>query len=284
MPRNLDLTAVRSFVATAESGGVTRAAGLLNLTQSAVSMQIKRLEDSLDTRLFDRAGRGLGLTAAGEQLLSHARKMLTINDEVFRRLTSKEFEGEITLGVPHDIVYPVIPTVLRRYSVEYPNMKVQLLSGFTRDLKEQFRRGEADVILTTEDNLDAGGETLVTKRLNWLGAPQGVAWRDRPLRLAFERHCIFRAGIVALLDKAGIGWEMAVDSVASRSIDATVSADLAVTARLEGTEPIYLEPIQHGGALPELKEIMVNLYYSEQGQGAAAAGLADIVRTAYGDG
>lgn len=104
MPRNLDLTALRSFVAVADCGGVTRAAGALNLTQSAVSMQLKRLEESLDTKLLDRSSRQISLTAAGEQLVSYARRMLELNDEVYARLTATEFEGEIVLGVPHDIV------------------------------------------------------------------------------------------------------------------------------------------------------------------------------------
>ncbi|SLN46917.1 LysR family transcriptional regulator [Roseisalinus antarcticus] len=281
MPRNLDLTALRSFVAVAEAGGVTRAAGLLNVTQSAVSMQLKRLEESLDTRLLERAGRGVGLTGAGEQLLSHARRLLEINDDIYRRLTSKDFEGEITLGVPHDVVYPTIPGVLRRFAIEFPKMKVHLLSSFTKGLKEQFRRGEADVILTTEDSREGGGETLALKRLAWVGAPDGQAWRARPLRLAFERNCIFRPGVQRRLDEAGIPWEMAVDSNASRSIDATVSADLAVSARLEGTEAAYLERIDHGRSLPELKEVQINLYVADQGHGPAAAGLADMIRSAF---
>src|SRR6056297_186316 len=101
MPRNLDLTALRSFVAVADTGGVTRAAGLLNLTQSAVSMQLKRLEESLNTSLLDRSGRTIGLTTQGEQLLSYARRMLQLNDEIYGRLTATEFEGELKLGVPH---------------------------------------------------------------------------------------------------------------------------------------------------------------------------------------
>ena len=109
MIRNFDLTALRSFVAISDAGGVTRAAGFLNLTQSAVSMQIKRLEDMLQIEVLDRTGRKVALTAAGEQLLGYARRMLALNDEAFGRLTHNSFEGEIVLGVPHDIVYPNIP-------------------------------------------------------------------------------------------------------------------------------------------------------------------------------
>ncbi len=115
MSRNLDLTALRSFVAVADAGGVTRAAGFLNLTQSAVSMQIKRLEEALDLALLDRTGRGVALTPSGEQLLSYARRMVALNDEAWTRLTCQSHEGEIVLGVPHDIVYPAIPQVLQRF-------------------------------------------------------------------------------------------------------------------------------------------------------------------------
>ena len=142
MTRNLDITSLRSFVAIADAGGVTRAAGFLNLTQSAVSMQIKRLEDMLGCAVLDRSARKVQLTAAGEALLSYARRMLVLNDEVFGRLTQTQHEGEVVLGVPHDIVYPVIPQILRRFAAEYPRMKVTLLSSFTRVLKGQFSRGD----------------------------------------------------------------------------------------------------------------------------------------------
>ncbi|MEC7965928.1 MAG: LysR family transcriptional regulator, partial [Pseudomonadota bacterium] len=97
--RNLDVTTLRSFVAVAELGGVTRAAGFLNLTQSAVSMQLKRLEELLNLSLIDRSSRSVSLTASGEQLLSYARRMVNLNDEVMSRLTDQAYECEIVLGV-----------------------------------------------------------------------------------------------------------------------------------------------------------------------------------------
>lgn len=281
MPRNLDLTALRSFAAVAETGGVTRAAGFLNLTQSAVSMQLKRLEESLGLRLFERSGRGVALTGAGEQLLSYARRMLVLNDEIFAKLTAQEFEGEIVLGVPHDIVYPAVPLVLQRFAAEYPRVKITLLSSFTLRLKQMFARGEADVIVTTEDGVGTGGLTLARRSLIWIGAPGGVAWRGRPLRLAYEKDCIFRLGVQERLDNAGIEWEMAVDSNSTRTIEATVSADLAVHTMIEGTEPRHSEQISHGGALPDLQEFNINLYVSKQGSGQIAEALAQIVTQAF---
>jgi DNA-binding transcriptional LysR family regulator len=281
MPRNLDLTALRSFAAVADAGGVTRASGFLNLTQSAVSMQVKRLEDSLGLQLLDRAGRGVVLTAAGEQLLGYARKMLALNDEAWSRLTCESFEGEVVLGVPHDIVYPVIPGVLQRFAAEFPRMRVQLLSSFTRTLKEDFAKGEADLILTTEDRCDPSGETLAEVPLLWVGAPGGTAWRHRPLRLAFEERCIFRPGVTAALDRAGIPWEMAVTTSQTRVTEATVSADLAVHAALEGACPPYMQPVSHGGALPDLPVKKINLYLRDADRSAPLLALAEMVREGY---
>ena len=281
MPRNLDMTALRSFVAVAESGGVTRASGFLNLTQSAVSMQLKRLEVALGVDLLDRTGRGVSLTSAGEQLLSYARRLLDLNDEAYARLTHHDYEGEIKLGVPHDIVYPAIPQILQRLAADYPRVRVQLISSNTRRLKEMFGQGECDLILTTEDGCELSGQTLTELPLIWVGAPGGSAWKRRPLRLAFETACIFRGRVQRALDDAGIAWDMAVESNSSRTIEATVSADMAIHAAIEGTIPSHLEAVSHSGALPDLSLTKINLYTSDLGGNAALNDLAGLVRQAY---
>jgi len=279
--RNLDITTLRSFVAVADSGGVTRAAGFLHLTQSAVSMQLKRLEEMLDLPLLDRSGRTIALTASGEQLLVYARRMLALNDEVIGRLTHQAFEGQITLGVPHDVVYPAVPQVLKQFHAAFPRVKIQLEASYTRTLKEQFAKGDCDVIVTTETGVDQGGEVLATKPLVWVGAPGGTAWRQRPLQLAFCRYCVFRAHIVAALDAEGIAWEMSVDTESDRTIEAAVSADLAVHAMIEGTQPPYLEIVDHGGALPDLPVQQINLYGGAEGGGEVRDTLVALLRRAF---
>lgn len=281
MARNLDVTALRSFVAVADSGGVTRAAGFLNLTQSAVSMQIKRLEDMLGQQLFDRVGRGLLLTNTGEQLLSYARRMVAMNDEAWTRLTCPNFEGNITLGVPHDIVYPVIPNVLRGFAHAFPRVRVELTSSFTQDLKAQFSRGEADLILTTEDQGGADSKTLCEIPMIWAGAPGGQAWRKRPLRLAFEERCAFRLTATKALDGAGIPWEYAASTTQTQVIEATISADLAVHARLEGTSPQHLERIPAASGLPPLPSKQINMYLRNTDQSPPLLQLADMIHQGF---
>ena len=279
MIRNLDITTLRSFVAVADSGGVTRAAGFLHLTQSAVSMQLKRLEELLGLELLDRSGRGIALTASGEQLLVYARRMVSLNDEVIARLTDQAFEGEVVLGVPHDIVYPAVPRVLQQLNAAYPRVKVQLLTLNTISLKQKFARGECDVILTTEVDLPPGAEQLTTKELLWVGAIGGSAWRKQPLDLAQGRHCIFRPMVLRALESAGIEWQTTVDSDSDRTLEATVSADLGVMALMEGTLPPHLEMIQHGGQLPDLPAHNINLYTAERGE--VLQTLATLLRAAF---
>ena len=160
-------------------------------------------------------------------------------------------------------------------------MKVQLISSYTTRLKALFSRGECDLILTTEDTVDPGGETLIELPLVWVGAPGGSAWKDRPLRLAFEYTCIFRSKVQACLDEAGIRWEMAVESDSTRTIEASVSADLAVHTAVEGAAPRYLERIQHGGLLPDLCTTKINLYVADPAHSPVVDVFAQQVRQAY---
>ena len=282
--RNLDISTLRSVGAVAVSGGVTRAAGFLHLTQSAVSMQLKRLEELLGLDLFDRSGRSIALTASGEQLLVYARRMVALNDEVITRLTDQAYEGEITLGVPHDIVYPAIPRVLKQFHAAFPRVKVQLDSSYTRRLKSEFAKGACDIILTTETGMDAGGEELCIKPLVWIGAPGGSAWRQRPLKMAFGRQCTFRPRVVERLDMAGIPWDVVVETESDRTIEATVAADLAVHTMIEGTAPPHLDKIDHGGALPDLPAQRINLYGATGAANEIQDALVGFLRHAFGGG
>lgn len=283
MIRNLDMTVLRSFVTVAETGGVTRASGFLNLTQSAVSMQLKRLEEALDLQLFDRTSRTIALTAEGEQLLGYAKRMIDLNDEAWGRLTAKEFEGEISLGVPHDIIYPYIPPILREVATALPRMKIKLVSAPTKSLREMFGRGECNAILTTEEQPGPGGEVLVRLPLLWIGAENGTAWRRDPLPIAFCSNCIFRTPVLRRLEESGAAWDMVVESELDNAVDAGVSADLAITAMIEGMLPGQTTVIDHGGALPDPGETRIILYM-EQTESHVAKVLQELIRTTYRSG
>jgi len=141
--------------------------------------------------------------------------------------------------------------------------------------------GKCDLILTTEYALEPGGETLATIPLRWTGAPGGKSWRQRPVPVAFCQHCRFRPVVLRALDEAGIAWENVIDSGSDRAIEATISADLAVGAMLDGTEPPHLECISHGGALPDLAHQKINLYAATDVGAPAIGHLAGTIRHCY---
>lgn len=282
MPRNLDLASLRSFVTVADVGGVTRAAGYLNLTQSAVSMQIKRLEEALGMILFLRAARKLALSPEGEQLLSYGKRMLALNDEALSQLAATCCQGEIRLGVPHDVVYPAIPGILRRMAQAYPRVRINLVSSFTILMKQDFARGAFDVMLTTEDTPDPGAEVLSTRQLVWVGAPDGNAWQRRPLRLGFKDTCIFRPRAQSALDAAGIPWEMATGGESEQAVEATVAADLAVSVRLASSIPEGMSVIGAENQLPPVGDMKLALYRGARRSDEALDLLVSELRCAYG--
>ncbi|MEZ5796699.1 MAG: LysR family transcriptional regulator [Paracoccaceae bacterium] len=281
MPRNLDLTALRAFVTVADTGGVTKAAGFLNLTQSAVSMQIKRLEEALGQTLFLRAARRLALSAEGEQLLSYGRRMLALNDEALSRMGLGVFDGSIRLGVPHDVVYPAIPGIMKRMAQAYPRVRINLTSSFTVLLKEGFARGDYDVIVTTEEAPDPQAERLGSRPLVWIGAPEGTAWQRRPLRLGFKDTCVFRPRAQAALDAAGIDWEIAAGGESEQVVEATVAADLAVSARMQGGIPEGTVALAGDNQLPPLGETNICLYRGTARRDEVVETLMAELRCAY---
>jgi DNA-binding transcriptional LysR family regulator len=283
MYRNLDMTALRSFVTVADTGGVTRAAGMLHVTQSAVSMQLKRLEIMLDTDLMERSGRGVSLTAQGEQLLGYGRRMLALNDEAWGRLTHDAYEGDINFGVPPDIIYPHIPEVLHHFATDFPRVNVKLNSDASLDLKHDLTHGRADIILTTEKKADTDAELLRRSPLRWYGAAGGEVRKKRPFPLAYQPHCIFRGEAIAALDGHDIAWDIPFSSNDNQNISAFVSADLAITAVLEGTQNPDWDIIPAEAELPPLPNYGIFMYVAEGSNVMLVQELAQSIRLLMGE-
>ncbi len=257
---NLDLGTLRSFVTIADAGSMTRAASRLFMTQSAISMQIKRLENSLGLSVFERSAQGMSPTTEGEQLLHFANQMLAINDEAMGRLTSPDYEGQIRLGAPCDVIYPHIPSILKEFSRDFPRVQIKLSSGPTVNLKSQYKQGLLDVVLTTEQVASSGGSVINTQPLVWTGAVDGNSWKKRPLPMGISKNCAFRSSAIKALDDADLEWIDVVASEDDTAALAMVSADLCISAELECVKDPRRVAINHGGHLPELPEFSIVLY------------------------
>lgn len=279
--RNFDVVTLRGFLAIVEMGSMTAASKKLHVTQSALSMQIKRLEDSLGISVFERVARGLTLTKTGERLLHYARQMVVLNDEAWGRLTAPDYEGEVSLGVPVDLIDPLVPQVLRAFNREYPRSRVRLRCHNTNTLLKRFDADELDIVLTTQRGAGQGGEVLRMEKLCWTGAKDGEAWRQRPLPLAFSSNCVFRADAISALDESGIDWVDTTDTDDEIAIYASIDADLAIGADLQHAELRGREIVTHQTELPELPEYAVVLYTRPDNQGGLVEALSSSLRAVF---
>ena len=282
LPHNIDTTLLRAFVAAAETGGMTSAARLVNLTQAAVSQQVKRLEDTFGRQLFERDRRGLRLTPSGERLLVRARRLLALNDEVWALMTAPDFTGEVRLGVPHDIVGPYMPPVLKSFDQAWPGVRVSLDCRTSVNLLRALERREVDLILTTERACAPHGETLLPDPLVWVGARDGRAWKRDPLPVSIGgEDCAFRPFAIEALNHAGRDWRPVCEISNMLAECAAVEADLAVVPLLASTVPETLTILGAGDGLPPLPMFQINLYLPQVGASDIAVELARHIRAQF---
>jgi DNA-binding transcriptional LysR family regulator len=282
MPHNIDTSLLRAFVAVAETGGMTSAARLINLTQAAVSQQVKRLEETLGRQLFERDRRGLRLTPSGERLLVRARRLLALNDEVWALMTAPDFTGEVRLGVPHDVVGPYMPPVLKSFDQAWPGVRVSLDCRTSSNLLRALERREVDLILTTERGCPPHGETLVPDPLVWVGARDGRAYKRDPLPVSIGgEDCAFRPVAIEALNHAGRDWRPVCEISNLLAECAAVEADLAVVPLLTSTVPDTLTILGAGDGLPLLPMFQINLYVPQVGASEAAVELARHIRAQF---
>ncbi len=271
MARNLDTSLIRTFVAVADAASMTAAANALHLTQGAVSQQVKRLEGAFACTLFERDRRGLRLTPAGERLFGRAKRLLSLNDEIWADVTADAVEGRVRLGVPPDLVGTHLAFLLKAYADAFPRVDVSLLCGPSTELARALAEGQVDLAVIEEEVGRSAGECLCVERLVWAGAKAGAAHLKRPLPLSMVADtCAFRPAVLAALGENGLAWRTVFENGSMEATVATVRADLAVSAWLASTVPPGLDILLDGSGLPELPCFAVNLHGPRHPTGAAA--------------
>ncbi len=282
MRRTVDLSLLRALVAVAETGGMTSAARALNLTQAAVSQQIRRLEETFDTQLFCRDSRRPVLTPCGERLVAYAQRMLAMNDEVWGMMTSPDFQGEVRLGIPHDIITPFIPPILRSFNQHWPRVRVTLVCQSSNNLLRMLEENEIDLTLTTERTAGEQGELLLPDQLVWAGAKDGEAHKRRPLPVTFgDARCSFRPPTIEALGKAGLDWHLTCETGDFAPYCATLAADLAVAPMLTLTVPNNLQVLGAAEGLPPLPTFYINLRLPKSGVTDIAQEMARFIRSGF---
>lgn len=276
----LDLDLLRSFVAIVELGGFTRAAERLGRTQSTISLQIKRLEETLGKRLLDRDSRQIALTSDGERLLGYARRILQLTEEAREAVAEPEVEGIVRLGTPEDFATHRLPRVLADFARSHPRVALEVHCQLTVLLNEGFERGDYDLVLVKRDpEGPSSGERVWREPLVWTGGAgfdYGVRGRSSgPLPLVLSpQPCVYRKRALSALDAHGRPWRIAYTSTSLAGTLAVVEAGLGVTVLPKDMVASSLRVLDGESGLPDLADTEIALLRAP-GLSPAAQRLAD---------
>jgi DNA-binding transcriptional LysR family regulator len=279
---DLDIDLLRCFATVAEQGGFTAAGQTLGLTQSAISLKIKRLEDIVRKRVFDRTSRRLSLTADGEVLLVYARRLLSLNDEAVRRMIAPPVRGHLRLGVADHFVPQHLAPILARFARTYPDVRLEVEVGRSHELRAACDKGALDLVIGKRRDGETTGTPIWTEVLAWAGsmdfkkADFTKPGRNAPLPLAMlPPGCMFRDRALATLSRANIAHEIVYTSASLLGVIAAAEAGLAVTVLGRSTVPAKLTEI---GQLPDLGSVEMAIFGDAEGRMALVDPLVGFIR------
>lgn len=284
VPTNLDMDVLRTLVVATDLGGFGKAANRLGRTQSAISLQMKKLEDMVGQPLFRKCGRGVVLTDTGDVLLGYARRIVALNDEALSAARGGRMEGTVRLGLPQDLAERWLASVLVPFRQAHAYVHVEAQTGRGRDLRERIAQGTLDLAVafgeTDQPPGSAAGspDAVADLPLVWIGPPGVSVREDEPVPLALlDSPCLFRQHAIDRLDQARRPWRIAFTSSSLSGLWAAVEAGLGVTVRTALGMPDGLRVLGQGDGLPPLSTVPLLLHRAGEGRSAAVERLSAIL-------
>lgn len=281
---DLPTDVLRTFVTAADTGNYTETAVIVHRTQSAVSMQIKRLEDLIGYTLFQRNGRKMSLTSEGENLLRYARRIIKIHDEAVAAMREPELSGRVRLGAPDDYAERLLPLLLSRFGEAYPLIQVDVYCRGDKSMLQLLDAGELDLLIHSCSDVPERGQIICRDQLVWISSSSHLAHEQDPLPLAvYDSTCIYRDWAMKYLESAGINYRIAYFSPSTTGILAAVRSGLAVAVAGKGTLPSDFRILDGNDGFPELPNIVITLVKANNQLSQATEALATYVTESYKD-
>lgn len=276
-----DIDSLRAIVAGADLGSFARAAVQLGRSQSAVSMQLRKLEQQAGARLFTRKGRGLAPTEAGEMLIAYARKIIALNDEAALAVGATAGSAVVRLGLPQDFFDDVMPATLKAFSEDHPDVHVDIRVGENHKLSDEVSAGRLDgAIAFCEDGAMKDGELLCRLPMRWL-AHESYRAAHAPGSVdlvMFDHPCLFRKAALSAFDRAQMRWRMAVTTPSLLYVWAALRSNRGVGVRTTHGLPADIVCLNDEFNLPELPSIELRLLRSRT-VSSCARDLCETLRT-----
>lgn len=273
---DVDTAVLRTFLALSETGSFSRAGVLVGRSQSAVSEQIRKLEELFGRVLFERTTRSVRLTADGEHFLTHARALVAQADAMLARFRSSDLAGEVRFGSPEDFASAYLPDILSVFASAHPAVELHVTCQLTLPLVEEFEAGAQDLIIVKQDpsRRYASTRPLWRERLVWVAAPSltadfAIATNERLLPLVLSPSpCVYRHRATQALEKAGVAWSGVFTSPSFAGQAAAVRAGLGYAVMPRAMVPLEFVVLRDW---PELAEVEIALLGQARLSPAAAA-------------
>jgi DNA-binding transcriptional LysR family regulator len=276
MTATIDHDQLRTFVAIAETGSFTRAAEIVHKTQSAVSMQMRKLEERLGRAIFVRDGRASKLTDDGEKLLDYARRIVKLNSEALAAFADPKLSGRVRLGVPDDYADRYLPEIMARFSRVYPGVEVTVVCAQSVDLMQHIDANELDLAIVTNCAQMRPVETFRRERLFWVSSNRHAIHLEERLPLALGRPtCAWRRTAIEHLEGIGRAYRVLYSSANSGAVAAAVLSGLAVSVFPESGLRLGMRLLTAAEGFPELPSCEVGLLRNPHENTALTDALAE---------
>ncbi|WP_170328964.1 LysR substrate-binding domain-containing protein [Ruegeria arenilitoris] len=263
MKRDLEIDLLRSFVAVAAHRNFTHAAQAIGRTQSAVSLQIKRLETIVEKRLFERSRQSVSITQTGEALLVYANRILAANDAALSHLQRPEAEGLIRIGAPDDYATFLLPPILSALAKAHPRLQFEVTCDNASDLLPMLTRGQLDVVVATHRPDSVAGQVARHEPLHWVASPDFIDDHDQPLSLVlFPSGCVCREIALDVLKRIDRRWRVAYSTRSIGLIEKALLDGSSVSVMEASVIPPGLRIIDGQAGLPSLHEVVISVHQS----------------------
>ncbi|WP_233575791.1 LysR substrate-binding domain-containing protein [Noviherbaspirillum saxi] len=269
---------LRTLVIGITTGSFARAADRIGRSQSAVSLQMKKLEEQLDVEIFEKQGRALALTPAGKTLHDYALRMLELNAETVAAVRGSAIMGSVRFGMSVDFENTWLPATLARFARSHPHVAIEIRMDRNSVLAAQIERNEIDIALIFSNDRRADIKRVAELDMTWIGKPDTNWPSEEPLPLLLlESPCIFRQAAIKALDDAGIKWRIAVTSLSLGGLWAAAEAGLGLTVRSAVSIPHGLANIGPARALPALPRIGLCISQADKPTTPAISRLHEVI-------
>lgn len=263
MKRDLEIDLLRSFAAVAAHRNFTHAAKAIGRTQSAVSLQIKRLEDIVEKRLFERDRQSVSITQVGEALLVYANRILASNDAALSHLRRPEAEGLVRIGAPDDYATFLLPAILSALSNEHPRLQFEVTCDNASDLLPLLDQGQLDLVVATHRSDAVAGQVARYEPLHWVAAPEFKDDPDETLSLVlFPKGCVCREVALEALKRIDRSWHVAYSTRSIGLMERALLDGNAVSAMEASVIPSSLKIVDGQLGLPPLSEVAISVHHS----------------------